>query len=126
MVDDLSFDLRASGKLCSCVTVKIRYADFNTYTKQKHIHYTANENVMSQHIAELFDSLFERRQLIRLVGIKFSGLVHGSYQINLFDDTVKDISLMQQKDWIRNRFGQDKIIRAAYMDERKRKPPKEE
>ena len=118
MVDQLAFDLRASERLTSCVTVKIRYADFNTYTKQRRISYTANESVLSRHICELFDSLNERRQLIRLIGVKFSGLVAGNYQISLFDDTSTAISLMQQKDWIRQRFGTDKIMWASYMDEK--------
>ena len=121
MVDQLAFDLRASEKLTSCVTVKIRYADFNTYTKQRRISYTANESVLSRHICELFDSLNERRQLIRLIGVKFSGLVPGNYQISLFDDTTTAISLMQQKDWIRQRFGTDKIMWAAYMDEKRKR-----
>lgn len=122
MVDELSFELRKAEKLCSCVTVKIRYADFNTYTRQKHINYTANENILSQHVCELFDSLYERRQLIRLIGVKYSGLVQGNYQISLFDDTATDISLMQEKDWIRERFGTDKIMRASYLNEQKKKP----
>ena len=121
MVDQLSYDLRASEKLCSCVTVKIRYADFNTYTKQRHISYTANEVVLSRHVCELFDSLYERRQLIRLIGVKYSGLVQGKYQISLFDDTPTQISLMQEKDWIRTRFGTDKIMWAAYMDEKRKR-----
>ena len=122
MVDELSFELRKAEKLCSCVTVKIRYADFNTYTRQKHINYTANENILSQYVCELFDSLYERRQLIRLIGVKYSGLVQGNYQISLFDDTATDISLMQEKDWIRERFGTDKIMRASYLNEQKKKP----
>jgi len=121
MVDELSFELRKTEKLCSCVTVKIRYADFNTYTRQKHINYTANENILSQYVCELFDSLYERRQLIRLIGVKYSGLVQGNYQISLFDDTATDISLMQEKDWIRERFGTDKIMRASYLNEQKKK-----
>jgi len=119
MVDQLAFDLRSAEKLTSCITVKIRYADFNTYTKQRRIPYTANESVLSRHICELFDSLNERRQLIRLIGVKFSGLVQGSYQISLFDDTTTAISLMQQKDWIRQRFGADKLMWASYMDEKR-------
>jgi DNA polymerase-4 len=122
MVDELSFELRKAEKLCSCVTVKIRYADFNTYTRQKHINYTANENILSQYVCELFDSLYERRQLIRLIGVKYSGLVQGNYQISLFDDTATDISLMQEKDWIRERFGTDKIMRASYLNAQKKKP----
>lgn len=125
MVDDLSFDLRAANKLCSCVTVKIRYADFNTYTKQTHLYYTSNENVLATHVCELFDQLYERRQLIRLVGVKYSGLVEGNYQISLFDDTEQAISLLQEKDWIRQRFGSDKIMRASYMDQRKKGRPED-
>ena len=120
MVDQLTFDLRSSQKLVSCITIKIRYADFNTYTKQKHISYTANETVLSRKACELFDILNERRQLIRLIGVKFSGLVQGNYQISIFDDTPTAIQLMQQKDWIRNRFGSDKIMWAAYLDKKKK------
>ncbi len=117
MVDELAFDLRKKDKLTSCVTVKLRHADFNTYTKQRRIPYTANESVLTRHICEIFDTLNERRQLIRLVGVKFSGLVNGNYQINIFDDTAKAISLMERKDHIRKRFGSDKLMRAAYMDQ---------
>ena len=115
MVDQLAFDLRAAQKLTSCITIKIRYADFNTYTKQKRISYTANDNILSRYAKEIFENLYERRQLIRLIGVKFSGLVHGNYQISLFDDTEKAISLLQQKDRIRRRFGSNSISRAAYM-----------
>ncbi len=113
--DALAFDLRDMNKLASCVTVKIRYADFNTYTKQRRIPYTANDKLLARHVQELFNILYERRQLIRLIGIKFSGLVNGNYQIDLFDDTSKEISLLKEKDWIRKRFGKDKIMRAACL-----------
>ncbi|MBL0101615.1 MAG: DNA polymerase IV [Saprospiraceae bacterium] len=113
MADKLSFELRASGKLASTITVKIRYADFNTYTKQKNISYTANDRLLGQHVLDLFDKVYERRQLIRLIGVKYSGLVQGSYQINLFDDTMEHIHLMQQMDRIRRRFGADSIMRAS-------------
>lgn len=115
MADKLSFELRASGKLASIVTVKIRYADFNTYTQQKSIPYTANDRILGEHATALFDRLFERRQLIRLIGVKYSGLVQGSYQINLFDDTLEQIQLMQQMDRIRMRFGSDAIMRASAL-----------
>jgi len=115
MTDKLSFELRASEKLVSTITVKIRYADFNTYTQQKSIPYTANDRILGEHVLNLFDRLFERRQLIRLIGVKYSGLVQGSYQINLFDDTLEQIQLMQQMDRIRTRFGADAIMRASAL-----------
>ena len=74
-----------------------------------------SDNVLLSYAQEIFTKLYERRQLIRLVGVKFSGLVNGSYQISLFDDNVNSIRLLQEKDWIRKRFGSDKIKRAIYM-----------
>ena len=117
MVDQLAYELRNSEKLTACITIKIRYADFNTYTKQVRIPYTANENVLIRYAKEIFDKLYERRQMIRLIGVKFSALVQGKYQISLFDDTVEDINLMQELDSIRKRFGIDKIMRASCMRE---------
>ncbi len=113
LVDKLAYELRNTYKLTSCVTVKIRYADFNTYTKQRRIAYTANDRQLICHTHELFDSLYDRRQLIRLIGVKFSGLVPGHYQISLFDDSMKAISLLEQRDRIRKRFGEDSIGFAA-------------
>ncbi|GLR19715.1 DNA polymerase IV [Portibacter lacus] len=109
MVEELAFELRDSEKLCSCITVKIRYADFNTYTKQKRITYTANDHFLIDTTKELFNSLYERRQLIRLVGVRFSGLVHGKYQISLFEDSEKHIRLLQEMDQLRKRFGKDAV-----------------
>jgi len=113
MTDQLAYELRASQKLTACVAVKVRYADFNTFVKQKRISYTANDNELLKHVLQLFDTVYERRQLIRLVGIKFTDLVHGQYQIDLFQDTVEQVSLMKQLDHIRNRFGVEAIRRAS-------------
>lgn len=118
MTDKLSFDLRSVGRLASTLTVKIRYADFNTITKQKIIPYTANDRIIGKHVLDLFDRLYERRQLIRLIGVKFGGLVQGNYQINLFDDTIEHIQLMAQMDRIRSRFGVDAIMRASGLSKR--------
>lgn len=115
MTDKLAFELRNSRKLTACVTVKIRYADFNTFTKQRKITYTAQDNTLVKHVLSLFDQLYQRRQLIRLVGVKFSDLVHGSYQIDLFEDTVEQLSLLTQIDRIRHRFGADAISRASTL-----------
>jgi DNA polymerase IV len=115
MVDKLAFELRNDKKLTSCVAVKIRYADFNTFTKQRHITYTSSDTVLTKHILDLFEQVYERRQLIRLIGIKFSGLVSGSYQIDLFEDTVEQLELFKQLDHIRQRWGSKAIGRASAL-----------
>lgn len=115
MVDDLAFELRQKKQLTGQVTIKIRYADFNTYTRQKKIAYTANNRVLVEHLLGLFKKLYQRRQLIRLIGVKFAGLVHGSDQLSLFDDTIRDIQLLEQMDHIRERFGPQAIHRASSL-----------
>ena len=114
MVDELAFDLRQDARLTSCITVKIRYADFNTFTKQKRIPYTAQTRQLISYALELFEEVYERRQLIRLIGIKFSGLVNGNIQLNLFDNTEEEISLLQQLDHIRRRWGKEAISWANF------------
>ncbi len=115
MVSKLAFELRQSQKLTSCITVKIRYTDFNTYTKQQKIPYTANDKTLLRYAHGLFDRLYERRQLLRLVGLRFSALVPGSDQISLFDDTVKNQELLKQMDQIKKRFGSGAIKRASTL-----------
>lgn len=105
----LSFDLRAAGKLTAGVTVKIRYTDFNTYTKSKRIKYTAHDQELLPLVARLFDELFTRRQCIRLVGVRFDRLAPGHTQLDLFTDTQEDSALLQAMDKIRKRFGKGSL-----------------
>lgn len=118
MTEKLAFELRNKNKLTSVVTVKIRYADFNTYTMQRRIRYTANDRILLNCVRDLFDKLYQRRQLIRLIGIKFSGLTYGFYQLDMFEDTQRDINLLQSMDKIRLRFGINAVTRASALEAR--------
>ena len=109
MVARLGFDLRSRARLTACVTVKIRYTDFRTVTRQRRIPYTANDRQLLRHARELFEGLHTRRQLVRLVGVRFSDLVSGHYQVDLFEDTARDVRLLGALDDIRARFGEHAI-----------------
>lgn len=113
MVDDLSFDLRKENRQTSSVTVKIRYSDFNTYTKDAAISYTNSDRVLVPKVLELFHKLYDKRQLIRLIGVKFSKLIFGGTQINLFTDTLEDVNLSRALDSIKNRFGSNAVMKAV-------------
>jgi DNA polymerase-4 len=115
MTEKLAYQLRASNKLTACVTVKIRYSNFDTHTTQCRVAYTASDHLLIPKVKELFDKLYERRMLIRLVGVRFSHLVGGGQQINLFEDSEEIIRLYQAMDKMRQRFGADKIGRAVAM-----------
>ena len=116
MAEKLSYYLRNGNKLTSCVAVTVRYSDFTTQSRQEHIPYTSCDHILIKKTLELFDALYNRRVLCRLVGVRFSNLSEGGHQINLFEDSEEMIKLYQAMDHIRNRFGQDAIMRAVTMD----------
>lgn len=115
MTENLAYQLRRGDKLTSCITVKIRYSDFNTYTKQLKIPYTSADHILLPKIQELFKKLYNRRLLVRLIGIRFSHLAGGNYQINLFDDNEEILHLYNAMDTIRNRYGDRSVLRAASL-----------
>ena len=113
MVEKLAFQLRKEQWLTSTVVVKIRYANFDTETKQSKIAYTSADHMLTKIVLELFEKLFQRRMRLRLIGIRFSGLVRGTYQINLFEDTEEMLSLYEAMDKMKSRYGFDAVMRCA-------------
>lgn len=115
MAENLVFQLRRGNKLTSCITMKIRYSDFQTYTLQKQIPYSASDHNIIPVAIELFRKLYNRRMLVRLIGVRFSHLVEGGHQINLFDD-IEIIKLYQAMDHIREKYGDRAVMKAAGME----------
>lgn len=113
MVEQLAFQLRTEKWLTSTIVVKIRYSNFDTETKQYKIPYTSADHTLLKYVLELFKKVYTRRMRIRLIGVKFTGLVHGCHQMNLFEDTEELISLYQTMDKIKNRFGAASVGRAS-------------
>ncbi|MDA9967720.1 DNA polymerase IV [Salibacteraceae bacterium] len=115
MSENLAYQLRNGNKLTGCVTVKIRYSDFTTVTRQLHVPYTSVDHKLINTVQELFKILYARRMLIRLIGVCYSKLVGGGYQINLFEDNEEMVRLYQAMDAMRNKYGQDAVKRAVGM-----------
>lgn len=115
MVDNLSFDLRKNEKLTGCIAIKIRYSNFDTHVKQARIPYTSSEITIVQKILELFQQLYSRRMMIRLIGIKFSDLISGGMQIDLFNDSIEQVNLSRALDSIKNRFGSSMVMKAISL-----------
>lgn len=115
MTEKIAFQLREENKLTGCVTVKLRYSNFDTVTRQKTIAFTGADHKLIKVVRELFDKLYERRMLVRLVGIRFSHLVPGNDQINMFEDTQHMVQLYQAIDSIKHQYGEHFIARARGM-----------
>ncbi len=113
MVEKIAWQMRRQEKLTSCISVKIRYSNFDTHSLQKRIPYTSFDHVLIEAAKELFAKLYSRRMLIRLVGVRFSHLVRGSQQLNMFEDTPSMVNLYLAMDSLRRRFGQNAVKRAC-------------
>lgn len=118
MAENLSFQLRRAEKVCACVSVKIRYSDFQTQSIQKRIAYTAADHDIIPLVLELFKKLYTRRVLVRLIGIRLSHLVNGNHQISLFNENSKLADLYTAMDTIRDRYGDRSLVRASGLEAR--------
>ncbi|HTE24232.1 DNA polymerase IV [Flavitalea sp.] len=118
MTEKIAFDLRNQNRLTGCITVKIRYSDFETHTIQKTVPYTNADLMLVKTVRELFKKLYERRLLIRLIGVRLTHLIAGTYQINMFQDTSELIHLYQAVDSIKNQFGEGVLSSAAAVFKR--------
>lgn len=118
MTENLAFQLRRGTKLTACIVVKIRYSDFNTYSRQLRIPYTSADHKLIPKVLCLFERLYDRRLLVRLIGVRFSHLVPGNYQIDLFEDREEILSLYAAMDHLRERYGDKSVIRASGMGAR--------
>ena len=113
MAESLAYQLRQEKWLTSTVVLKIRYANFDTETKQMKISYTSIDHTLARVALDLFEKLYTRRMRLRLVGLRFTNLVHGTYQMNLFEDSEELINLYQAMDRMKNRFGKNALGRAS-------------
>lgn len=93
--------------------MKIRYANYDTHTLQQTLPYTSFDHVIIPVCKELFNKLYSRRMLIRLVGIQYSRLVHGVQQLSMFEETPEFINLYQAMDSMRRKHGSDAIHRGV-------------
>jgi DNA polymerase-4 len=116
MLSDLCFQLRTQRKLTACITVTIRYSNFETHTQQTKIPYTSLDSLLISKAKELFDKLYNRRMLLRLVGVKLSQLVSGHEQISLYSASEEQYKLYQAMDRIRNRFGEKAVKLASTIN----------
>jgi DNA polymerase IV len=118
MTESIAFDLRKQEKLTGCVTVKLRYSNFDTVVKQKSVDYTNADHTLLQTAQEVFHKLYDRRLLVRLLGIRFTRLIPGNYQIKLYEDTQEMVRLYQSIDSIKKRYGEKFLMRAVGVKNR--------
>jgi DNA polymerase-4 len=115
LTEETAYDLREEERLTGCVTVKVRYADFTTVSKQEVIDYTALDNVLLAKVKDLFGKLYRKGEKVRLLGVRFSHLIPMTVQMSLFDDTEEKLELFKTVDQIKNLFGSGAVMKATSL-----------
>ncbi len=119
LTEENAHDLRKEERLTGCVTIKLRYADFTTVSRQEVIDYTALDNILYSKVKDLFGKLYKKGEKVRLLGVRFSHLVPMTLQMNLFDDAVEKLELYKAVDDIKTQFGSGLVTKATVLRKKK-------
>jgi DNA polymerase-4 len=113
MTEKIAFELRKEEKVAGCVTIKIRYPDFETTSRQVSIARTSADDEIIPVAKDLFHKLYRKGKPIRLLGVRVSDLNNNAVQTNLFQNTERKNVLYKAIDEVKNRFGSSSVYRAS-------------
>lgn len=116
LVEQLSFKLRKENFLTSCVAIKMRYSNFETFMQQTSFNATSSDNILIPKTKELLHKMFDEKRAVRLIGVRFSNLMHGQQQIDMFNDTEENINLYKALDAINKKYGNKTVHRAKTIN----------
>ena len=107
--------MRRDGYVGDIVTVKIRYGNFNTFTRQKKLaNCFERDDILFDTAKKLFLTNFNGDE-VRLLGVSVSGLTKREEILSdpLFPADILHRNCIETVDSIRDRFGEDSIKRGG-------------
>lgn len=114
LCERVCFRARKRGVKARTVTLKLRYADFETLQRSRSITPTCSELELFSVLRELLTATRRRHTAVRLLGVRLSNLQPLTQQLSLFDNAA----LHRAMDGIRTRYGYD-ALRIALGDARR-------
>jgi DNA polymerase IV len=112
LTEKTCYGLREDKKMTGCVTVKIRYSDFETMSRQETVDYTALDDVLIAKVKDLFNKSYQKGRPVRLLGVRFSQMIPITMQMSLFENNAGKLQLYKAVDDIKERYG-SKIVSKA-------------
>ncbi len=122
LTEKTAYSLREDEKMTGCVTVKIRYSDFETTSCQETIDYTALDDTLIAKVKDLFTKNWLKGRPVRLLGVRFSHLIPITMQMSLFDNNAGKLNLYKAVDEIKDRFGNKLVTKAVTIKKEKKQP----
>jgi DNA polymerase-4 len=113
LTEKTAYSLRQDELMTGCITVKIRYADFETTSRQETIDYTALDDLLIAKAKDLFNKSYQKGRPVRLLGVRFNQFIPITMQMSLFDNNLEKLNLFKAVDNIKDRFGSKAITKAA-------------
>lgn len=101
-------DLRRKGRRAKCVTLKLRFSDFTTTTRQHTLRQITDNDrtIFETGQALLKNELAREKQAVRLIGIGVSGLGETGRQLDMLDTSVERVDRLNATiDRIRDKYG---------------------
>ncbi|MGH2553023.1 MAG: DNA polymerase IV [Chitinophagaceae bacterium] len=115
LTEKTAYSLREDEKMTGCVTVKIRYQDFETTSRQETVDYTALDDVLIAKVKDLFNKSYQKGRPVRLLGVRFSQFIPFTMQMSLFENNVEKLNLYKVVDDIKDRFGNKLVTKAVII-----------
>ena len=123
LADEVAERVRRTGVMARTVTLKLRYADFTTLTRDITLQEPTTAALVIHEQAKMLLSRekFAGRK-VRLIGVGVSNLTL-ERQLSMFDESGPRAERTEQAiDELRDRFGHDAVERASLLRRRKRGP----
>jgi DNA polymerase-4 len=116
LCEQVTMELRSQAKQARCITIRLRYADFKTITRQTTLKEVTNVNqvIFAAAFQLLNKALTEKEKAIRLIGIKASTLVGKERQLSMFDPRGERAEHLDKAiDQIKTKYGLTSIKRGG-------------
>jgi DNA polymerase-4 len=113
LTEKTAYSLRQDELLTGCITVKIRYSDFETTCRQETVDYTALDDLLIAKVKDLFNKSYQKGRPVRLLGVRFSQFIPFTMQMSLFDNNIEKLNLYKTIDEIKNQYGSKAVIKAV-------------
>jgi DNA polymerase-4 len=115
LTEKTCYGLREDEKMTGCVTVKIRYSDFETMSRQETVDYTALDDVLIAKVKDLFNKSYQKGRPVRLLGVRFSQMIPINMQMSLFEKNIEKLQLYKAVDDIKDRYGSNLLTKAVII-----------
>ncbi|MHC4824690.1 MAG: DinB/UmuC family translesion DNA polymerase, partial [Planctomycetota bacterium] len=111
MLEQSCADLRKEGLLARTMSIKVRHADFTTETRDATLARPSDHDLEWWELARtLLERSLQRRTLVRLLGVRFTGLQRGFWQGGLFEEErVVQRGRLAVLDRMRAKYGEEAV-----------------